>query len=71
MSENKFNVGDLVQHRASGRRGVVVGAYDGGFYDIETDYDTTELSVQELVLSAVPCARGFGGMPVPEVPWNR
>ena len=25
MSENRFNIGDLVQHRASGRLGVVAG----------------------------------------------
>ena len=55
MSENRFNIGDLVQHRASGRLGVVAGYCkdnEGRWrYDIEVDYDEIKFDIIEVVLS--------------------
>ena len=60
MNENKFNIVDLVQHRASGRLGVVAGYCkdnEGRWrYDIEVDYDEIQFDIIEFVLSAVPPA---------------
>ncbi len=56
MSDNKFNIGDLVEHRASGMLGVVIGItpplpYGEFCYDIETNYGTIVQYVLEVVLS--------------------
>ena len=57
MSENRFNIGDLVQHRASGRLGVVAGYCkdnEGRWrYDIEVDYDEIQFDIIEFVLSPI------------------
>jgi len=74
MSENKFKIGDLVRHRASGRLGVVAGYCkdneDRWKYDIEVDYDEIQFDIIEFVLSAVPPSR-FGVERIKDGDWSK
>jgi len=74
MSENKFNIGDLVQHRASGRLGVVAGYCkdnEGRWrYDIEVDYDEIQFDIIEFVLSPFQPTR-FGVDHIKAGDWSK
>ena len=50
MSENKFNVGDLVQHRASEMKGVVVRVLSGRLYDISIGFGVVQEYISECEL---------------------
>jgi len=75
MSENKFNIGDLVQHRASGRLGVVAGYCkdnEGRWrYLIEVDYNEVHFDIIEFALSAVPPARRLGVERIKDGDWSK
>ena len=74
MSENRFNIGDLVQHRASGRLGVVAGYCkdnEGRWrYDIEVDYDEIKFDIIGVVLSPAKPPR-FGVDHIKAGDWSK